>query len=72
MQVGEMIALIAQSGGLLGLSIFAIWMLNKGWEARLAEEKRHSAVESQTRQQMQDALNRNTEVMTRLCERLDK
>lgn len=68
----DIITLIAQNGGLLGAFIFSVWMINKVWEARLDEAKRNAAAESEMRAQMQDALNRNTEAMTRLCERLEK
>ena len=68
----DIVTLVAQTGGLLGLSIFAIWMLGKVWEARLDEVKRHAETIGAFRRELLDALQRNTEVITRICERLDK
>ena len=39
MEIGALIQLIAQSGGLLGLAIFSIWMLNKTHTQRAEELK---------------------------------
>jgi hypothetical protein len=72
MGVDQLIPLIAQTGGLLGLSIFAIFMLNKVWESRLDEAKKNACAIADQRREVLEALQRNTEVMTRLCERLDK
>jgi uncharacterized membrane protein len=72
MGIAELIPLIAQTGGLLGLAIFAIFMLNKVWCERLEEAKKNAAEIAEQRRELLDALHRNTEVMTRLCERLEK
>lgn len=70
MELTQVATLIAQHGGLLGLSIFAIWMLNKVWEARLAEAERHAQAEFEMRCAVLDALNRNTKALAQLRERL--
>jgi hypothetical protein len=72
MPVGELIQLIAQSGGLLGLAVFSIWMLNKAHVQRAEELK--AAIEQERartssllehdrvdRAELISALNRNTE-----------
>lgn len=70
--VEELIPLIAQTGGLLGLAIFTVFMLNKVWEARLDEAKKNACALADQRREVVAALQRNTEVMTRLCERLER
>jgi hypothetical protein len=65
MELAQVISLVAQHGGTLGLAIVALWMLNKTWEARVDEE--HTRTE-----QVRQALERNTEVLSRLCARLEK
>lgn len=55
---------IVQQAGLAGIAALALYMLNKVWEQRVEEI-------NALRQQVLDALNRNTEAMTRLVERLD-
>lgn len=70
MEVAQVATLIAQHGGLLGLSVFAIWMLNKVWEARLEEAERHAKAEYEMRIAVLDALNRNTKALAELRERL--
>ncbi len=72
MPVEQLIPLIAQTGGLLGLSIFAIFMLNKVWESRLDEARKNAKDIADQRREVLEALQRNTEVITRICERLDR
>ena len=71
MPVADLITLIAQTGGMGGLAIFAIFMLNRVWGDRLQSEKQHGDHLNTLLTVIQDALNRNTEALTRLCERLD-
>lgn len=68
----DIVALIANTGGTLGLAIFAIWRLNCVWGLRLEEAQRNAATEREARQAVQDALNRNTEVLQKLCVRLGR
>jgi uncharacterized protein YeeX (DUF496 family) len=68
----DIVTLVAQTSGVMGLALFSIWMLNKVWESRLDEAKRYAAEIAEQRRDLSAALNRNTEVMTRLCERLEK
>ncbi len=72
MEVGALIQLITQSGGLLGLAIFSIFMLNKAHVQR-AEELKAAVTEERSRtinllerdridrSELISALNRNTE-----------
>ena len=69
MPVGEIIKLIAENVGLLGLAIFAIWMLNKVWEARLRDSDRHAQQIDTMRKETLEALQQNTKVLTKLCEK---
>ena len=66
----DIITLIANAGGTLGLAVFAIWMLNRVWELRLEEARRNSATEREAREAVQGALDRNTEVLRELCAKL--
>jgi len=70
MGVENVIGLVAQHGGLLGLALFAIWMLNKVWEARVEEAKANAEEKAVQRQELLEVVKANTAVMTRLCERL--
>ena len=38
---GDIVTLVAQNGGVLGLALFAIWMLNRVQEDRLKQSERH-------------------------------
>lgn len=43
MSIDQIVKLIFDSGGTLGLAIFAIYMLNLTWVGRLADAKEHAA-----------------------------
>jgi len=64
----DIVNIVAQTGGTLGLAVFAIWMLNRVWELRLEEAKRNAACERERTDQVLQALEHNTEAMTRLSE----
>lgn len=68
----DIVQLIAQTGGTLGLAIFAIFMLNRVWELRLEEAKSNAASERERADQMRDALDRNTQVMTRVVDLVER
>lgn len=68
----EMVTLIANTGGTLGLAIFAIYMLNKTWRDRLEEEKRNTEHAREMWRCTTDALEKNTAVITQLLERMEK
>lgn len=68
----DVIELIAQTGGTLGLAIFAIWMLNRVWELRLEESKRNARCEQQRTDQVRQALRSNTRAMVRLIEMVER
>jgi len=57
----EIIKLIAEVGGTLGLAIFAIWMLERAHRERIGELK-------EERKQLQTALDRNTEAWQKATE----
>ncbi len=67
--MNEIITLIAEHGGTLGLAIFAIWMLNRTWELRLQEATRYASELRQLQQQTREALDRNTEAWVRMLQR---
>lgn len=66
----DIVTLIANTGGTLGLAVFAIWMLNRVWELRFDEAQRNATTEREARQAVLDALNRNTDALRELCVRL--
>ena len=66
----DLVTLIAQHGGTLGLAIFAIWMLNKVWELRLEETKRYANDLREMNCEMRDAIDRNTSAWMRMMERV--
>jgi len=68
----DIVALVANAGGTLGLAIFAIWMLNRVWELRLEEARRNATAEREGREAVQEALNRNTDVLRELCLKLER
>ena len=68
----DIVTLIANAGGTLGLAVFAIWMLNRVWELRLDEAQQNATTEREAREAVQDALNRNTDVLRELCTRLQR
>ena len=66
---GEIIALIANTGGTLGLAIFAIWRLNEVWKARLEEVKRDRESIKELWECTREALQENTKVIALWLER---
>lgn len=68
----DIVTLIANAGGTLGLAVFAIWMLNRVWELRLDEARENASTERAAREAVLDALNRNTDVLRELCTRLQQ
>ena len=68
----DIVELIAQTGGTLGLAVFAIWMLNRVWELRLEEAKRNALCEQQRTDQVREALESNTKAMIRLIEMVER
>lgn len=68
----DIIGVIAQHGGTLGLAIFAIWMMNRVWELRLEEVQRHAEDLRDMNCQMRDVIERNTEAWVRMMERVEQ
>ncbi|MBU0491321.1 MAG: hypothetical protein KKA73_13570 [Chloroflexi bacterium] len=68
----DVVAMVANTGGTLGLAIFAIWMLNRVWADRLDAEKRRVIEMEALRSETLNALKNNTQAMTQLCERMDE
>jgi hypothetical protein len=67
----QVIQWLMQQTGMAGIAALSLFMLNKVWEQRIAEEKKRTGEINQMREQLLEALKNNTEVMTRLMERLD-
>jgi len=67
----DIVELIAQHGGTLGLAIFAIWMLNKAWELRLEEAERYADELREMNREVREVIDRNTKVFLRMLERID-
>ena len=65
----DLITLIANTGGTLGLAIFAIYMLNKVWADRLCEQKKALDEQREMWRCTREALEENTKVITVWLER---
>ena len=61
---------VIQQGGIFGLAVFAMWWLNRVWGQLLETEKRHGEERERLWDMTRQALERNTEAMTRLAEKL--
>ena len=68
----DIISLIAQHGGTLGLAIFAIWMLNRVWQDRVEAEKQHAERLRLMYDAIILALNRNTEILSTLSAQMNQ
>jgi hypothetical protein len=68
--VHDLITLIAQQGGTLGLAIAALWWLNKVWELRLEETKRYADELKEMNCEMRNVIDRNTEAWMRMMQRV--
>lgn len=67
----DVIELVAQTGGTLGLAIFAIVALNKVWELRLEELQRYSEDLKAMNCEMREVIERNTEAFLNMTSRVD-
>ena len=68
----EVIRLVLGESATLGLAVVSLWLLNKTWEARIAESKVYAASLVQMTEQNRQAIERNTEAWARMLERVDK
>jgi hypothetical protein len=68
----NLITLIAQSSGTLGLAIFTIWMLNRVWEDRCKSAERYAADLRSMWDQTRMVVEENTTAIVRLMEKLDR
>ena len=66
----DIVDLALNTGGVVALAAFAIWMLNQVWAARLEEQKRHTEQIAQMWEETRKTLDANTEAITKLLERL--
>jgi hypothetical protein len=57
-------------GGTIALAAFAIFILNRVWADRLAEEKKNTEMIKQCWEQTRKALEENTKAVTVLIERM--
>lgn len=71
-ETGTLLQWIVGQAGVGGLAAFALFLLNAVWKQRVEDEKQNASQINEMRKQTLDALQRNTEVVTRLVERLDK
>jgi len=69
MTVDAIMSIILEQATPVALAIFAMWMLDRVWNARLAEATRHAQEIDEMRRETLQALQANTEAVTRLCER---
>lgn len=60
-----------EQGAAMALAIFSMWMLNRTWESRLEEAKRYAGEIADQRRALLEALNRNTEAITKICEKAE-
>lgn len=81
MSIDQIIKLVFDSGGTLGLAVFTIFFLNKVWDgritdvkenrdARVADAQAHAAEYRALADQVTGALRENTIAMTQLVERM--
>lgn len=67
----DVIELVAQTGGTLGLAIFAIVALNKVWELRLEELQRYSEDLKAMNCEMREVIERNTKAFLNMTSRVN-
>lgn len=58
----DIVSLITQTGGTLGLAIFAIWMLERAHRERLRDEQDARSRDKDERQLLLDVVQRNSEM----------
>jgi len=66
MPFDQILGLLVDKTASVALAIFAMWMLNRTWEARLEDSKNYAATVAEQRRELLEALNRNTEAVTTL------
>jgi len=66
MPFDQIIGLIIDETASIALAVFAMWMLNRTWEARLEDSKHYAETIAEQRRELLEALNRNTEAVTML------
>ena len=69
MPVDQILKLILEQTAPVALAVFAMWMLNKTWDARLADAKLYASELVDHRRELIEVLTANTEAITRLCDR---
>ena len=67
MPFDQIIGLIFEQTAPVALAVFAMWMLDRTWKARLEDSKQYTAAIVAQRGELLAALNRNTEAVTKLC-----
>ena len=63
----QIVGIIIEQTAPVALAVFAMWMLNRTWEARSEDSKQYTVAIVAQRSELLDALNRNTEAITILC-----
>lgn len=71
MDIVALISSLVEQSAAVGLAIFAIWMLNRVWQAKQAAADHYAEQLKELYRSAQKAIDRNTEALTRLCERFN-
>lgn len=69
MTLDAIMSIVLEQATPVALAVFAMWMLDRVWNARLQEATRHAEQIDAMRGETLKALQQNTEAITRLCER---
>ena len=67
----NIVDMILNSGGVFGLAIFAIWMLNRVWQLRMEERERYADSTRQMWDATYRALENNTNALRALAEKIE-
>ena len=63
----QILGIMIEQTAPVALAIFAMWMLNRTWNARMEDGKQYTTAIIAQRGELLAALNRNTEAITILC-----
>lgn len=66
----QVMKLVFEQSAPLAMAVFAMWMLNRTWEARLDEANRYAQEITEQRRELIEALKGNTEALTKVCQML--
>lgn len=72
MTLEQIITLALDKGGVVGVALLALWLLNESWKLRTADVKHYAEQYRGDAILMREVLKENTEAITKLMERLAK